>query len=129
VAKVPGVEHPAPVRGLPAQVSVRVNVREKFRESFSIARTSLSRWQDTSTGKAFGIDADVDVGRPMRTWSREQAGCTQAPPSRDRPDTTSSSRTCSLRKPGTCAAHQSGATHPVTSWFIGLVILKELCTP
>jgi hypothetical protein len=45
MAQVPGLGHPAPVRGPPAQVIGGVNVREKFRESFSVARTSLSLWQ------------------------------------------------------------------------------------
>jgi hypothetical protein len=39
MAEVPGLGAPAPVRGLPAQVSGGVNVREKFGESFRAGRS------------------------------------------------------------------------------------------
>ena len=43
-------------------------VSAKFGESFSVARTSLSRWQGTTAVGAFGIEA----GSTSRTYGRSR---------------------------------------------------------
>ena len=78
MAEVPGLGHPAPVRGLPAQVSGGVNVREKFGESFVIGRSSLTprshtRGAGLASRRALTRRSGAPIGRDYSEGVSRQA--------------------------------------------------------